>query len=90
MVQQTHDFSNHLKKQLDGFEKPELESLFETLSSLIYKLNRNGVLSVQRTCFGCRFYQKNKESDYCNLLKKDLLKSEIRLDCPEFEERAVS
>jgi DNA-binding MarR family transcriptional regulator len=88
IVSLTYDFSNPLKKQIDGFSTSELESLFGTLSQLIYKLNRDGILSIQRTCFGCKFYQKNQESDYCNLLQKELLNNEIRLDCPEFEEKA--
>lgn len=87
IVSQTNDFSNSLKKQVDGFSKSELESLFGTLSQLIYKLNRNGILKVQRTCYGCKFYERNKEVDFCNLLEKELLSNEIRLDCPEFEEK---
>lgn len=87
IISQTYDFSNPLKKQIDSFSSSELESLFGTLSQLIYKLNRNGILSVQRTCYGCKFYQKNQESDYCNLLQKELLNREIRLDCPEYEEK---
>jgi hypothetical protein len=87
MVSQTYDFSNPLKKQIDGFSPSELESLFGTLSELIYKLNRYGILSVQRTCYGCKFYQKTQEVHYCNLLKKELMTQEIRLDCPEYEEK---
>ncbi len=87
IVSQTYDFSNPLKKQVDSFSQSELESLFGTLSQLIYNLNRNGILSVQRTCYGCKFYEKKQESDYCNLLKKELLNQEIRLDCPEFVEK---
>ncbi|WP_298758751.1 MarR family winged helix-turn-helix transcriptional regulator [uncultured Psychroserpens sp.] len=87
MISEIHDFANPLKSQLDHFNQPELESLFETISELIYKLNRTGVLTVQRTCFGCQFYQKNETSDYCRLLEKELLSKDIRLDCPEFEEK---
>ncbi len=87
IVSQTNDFSNPLTKQVNSFSQSELESLFGTLSQLIYKLNRNGILSVQRTCYGCKFYEKNKKLDYCNLLQKELLRQEIRLDCPEFENR---
>lgn len=87
IVSQTYDFSNPLKKQVDSFSQAELESLFDTLSQLIYKLNRTGILSVQRTCYGCKFYQKNDESDYCNLLQKVLFNEDIRLDCPEYEEK---
>ncbi|GJM27707.1 MAG: hypothetical protein DHS20C17_03420 [Cyclobacteriaceae bacterium] len=88
IVSQTYDFSSPLKKQVDDFSQSELESLFSTLSQLIFKLNRNGILSVQRTCFGCKFYEKNNGNDYCSLLQKELLSQEIRLDCPEFEEKA--
>ncbi|WP_460218288.1 MarR family winged helix-turn-helix transcriptional regulator [Psychroserpens sp. MEBiC05023] len=90
IVSQTYDFSNPLKEQVDKLSTSELDSLFETLSQLIYKLNRNGILSVQRTCYGCKFHHKNKGSDYCNLLQKELLNNEIRLDCPEFEEKGSS
>ena len=88
LVTETHDFSNPLKKQIDSFDPSELVDLFGTLSELIYKLNKNGILSVQRTCYGCTFYQKNTESDYCNLLKKELFRQDIRIDCPEYEEKA--
>lgn len=66
----------------------ELESLLGTLSQLIYKLNRNGILRIQRTCYGCKFYERSQEVHYCNLLQKELSSNEIRLDCPEYEEKA--
>lgn len=90
MVSQTYDFSHPLKQHVDVFSQSELESLFGTLSQLIYKLNRSGILSVQRTCFGCKFYERTNDHDYCNLLQKELLSQEIRLDCPEFEEKTSS
>ncbi len=86
-VAETNDFADPLKVQIDSFEQTDLDAVFKTLGELIYKLNRNGILTVQRTCYGCIFYQKNKDSDYCNLLQKELLNQDIRLDCPEFEEK---
>lgn len=88
MVTQTNDFAMPLKNQIDNFNESELTGLLNTLSNLIYKLNYNGVLTVQRTCYGCKYYQKNKETNYCNLLQKVLMTTEIRLDCPEYEEKA--
>ena len=88
IVSKTDDFSNPLKKQFEGLSTSELENLFGTLSEVIHKLHRTGILSVQRTCYGCKFYQKNQDSSYCNLLEKKLTTPEIRLDCPEFEEKA--
>jgi len=87
IVSQTYDFSNPLKKQIDSFSQGDLESLFETLSTLIYKLNNIGILSVQRTCYGCKFYKKNNDSHYCNLLENELQTKEIRIDCPEYQEK---
>ncbi|MFH6605076.1 MarR family winged helix-turn-helix transcriptional regulator [Maribacter algicola] len=88
LVTETNDFAKPLKKQIDKFDESELGSLFDTMSQLIYQLNRSGILTVQRTCYGCTFYQKNGRTDYCNLLEKELKTTEIRLDCPEFEEKA--
>ena len=90
IILQTNDLASPLKSQIDTLEKIDLDTIFKTLSELIYKLNRNGILSVQRTCFGCKFYQKNETSDYCNLLNKQLFNNDIRLDCPEFEEKISS
>ncbi len=86
-VAETNDFASPLKGQIDTFDETELKNIFETLSRLIYKLNQNGVLSVQRTCFGCRFYEENGKTSYCKLLEKELKNKDIRLDCPEFEEK---
>ena len=87
---ETNDFADPLKSHLVSFKPTDLESVFQTLSQLIYKLNRSGILTVQRTCYGCTFYQKNKDIEYCNLLEEELLNQDIRLDCPEFEEKVPS
>lgn len=85
IVAQTDDFANPLKTQLDTMDQSDLEGVFKTISELIYKLNRTGIITVQRTCFGCRFYEKRPGADYCNLLKKDLHNPDIRVNCPEYE-----
>lgn len=87
IVSETENFAHPLKKQLKGISNENLESTFETLTTLIYKLNQIGILTVQRTCYGCKFYQKNNHQHFCNLLDKELLNSEIRIDCNEFEDK---
>ncbi|OEK09758.1 MarR family transcriptional regulator [Flavivirga aquatica] len=87
IVQETENFAHPLKKQLNSIQNDDLESTFETLSKLIYKLNQIGILTVQRTCYACKFYKKNKKQHFCNLLNKELINSELRIDCTEFEER---
>lgn len=85
VVLEVENFANPLKNQLAGIDDNDLESTFKTLSKLIFKLNRIGILTVQRTCYACKFYQTKDEKHFCNLLEKELLDSEIRIDCEEFE-----
>jgi hypothetical protein len=59
--------------------------VYQSLLELIAKLNRAGIITVQRMCFSCRFYQPGEKNDYCRLLKKKLYKSDLRVDCPEYE-----
>lgn len=87
IIKQTQNFSEPLKKEIATFSPAELEELSGTLNQLIFQLNRKGILTVQRTCFGCDFYSKHGNKDYCNLLEKELMTSEIRLDCPEYVEK---
>ncbi|WP_242204007.1 MarR family winged helix-turn-helix transcriptional regulator [Aestuariivivens insulae] len=85
IISETENFAYPIKEQIDTIEQDNLEQTFKALSQLIFKLNKIGVLTVQRTCYACKFYQKNDNTHFCNLLEKKLLNSEIRIDCPEFE-----
>lgn len=87
IISETKNLGEPLQKTIDTVDKTELDAMFSTLSKLIYQLNRNGILTVQRTCFGCSFYDKKESKDYCNLLNKTLVSTDIRLDCPEFMEK---
>ncbi|MEW4925697.1 MarR family transcriptional regulator [Algibacter sp. 2305UL17-15] len=85
IVLETENFAYPLHNQLNGIDNDDLDQTFKTLTTLIYKLNKIGVLTVQRTCYACKFYQKNGNQHFCNLLEKELQNSEIRIDCGEFE-----
>ncbi|GAA4274406.1 MarR family winged helix-turn-helix transcriptional regulator [Aquimarina gracilis] len=86
-VSETENFANPIQQQLEKFDEAQKESLFNVITLLIHKLNKSGVLSVQRTCYACKFYEKREKHDYCNLINVDLKNSDIRLDCPEFEKK---
>jgi DNA-binding MarR family transcriptional regulator len=86
-VSEIQDFTSPLETQINNLKETDLEGLFETLSALIFKLNQNGILTVQRTCYGCSFFEKNETSNFCKLLEKELTTNDIRLDCPEFIEK---
>ena len=85
MVSDTEHFANPIKK--NSLSASEQEQMLIYLSKLIYGLNRAEILTVQRTCYGCRFYEKKTSTHYCNLMKMDLADKDIRLDCPEFEKK---
>lgn len=86
MVKRTENFADPMRDQFQ-IAPEELQNLFGTLSKFIYQLNKAGILNVQRTCYGCKFYDKKSKTDYCNLLQKELQPSDIRIDCPEYSER---
>lgn len=85
-ISETENFALPIKDQLNHINTNDLEQVFSILSQLIFKLNKTGVLTVQRTCYACKFYEKTSQQHFCKLLNKSLVNSEIRLDCPEFEE----
>ncbi|KYG85275.1 MarR family transcriptional regulator [Roseivirga seohaensis] len=85
LIQALDSYSQPLERILSDQEEQNLNTLYATLTKLIFQLNKNGVLSVQRTCFGCKFYSKTESNHFCTFLQKELIDTEIRLDCPEFE-----
>lgn len=88
VVAETAGFTSPLKEQIDKIGPADLESIYKSLSQLIHQLNESGILSVQRICFSCRFYEKKNGSGYCNLLDASLTPKDIRIDCQEFEGKA--
>lgn len=85
IVNETENFANPIQKQFSAETTEDLQQLFFTLSKVIYKLNKVGILTVQRTCYACKFYDNQGENHYCNLLDKRLQNNDIRIDCEEFE-----
>lgn len=85
ITEKTERFAQPLEQLISEIAKSEKELIWETLSSLIYQLNKLEIITVQRTCFNCQFYNKST-SNYCTLLDMALAPADIRLDCPEFVE----
>jgi DNA-binding MarR family transcriptional regulator len=57
-----------------------LMSMLET----IYQLNQNGIISTQRMCYNCYYYNGDRQqAHFCNLMQKDLAIDELRIECPE-------
>jgi DNA-binding MarR family transcriptional regulator len=85
LLLQIEDFALPIKHQLETIDQAEIKQLYHTITTLIHGLNKSGILSIQRNCHSCAFYEKKAKGHYCNFLKQPLENHEIRLDCPEYE-----
>lgn len=85
MVKATEQFANPFKETLDQFTSNEQKQLFNHIVKIIFTLNRKKVLTVQRMCYNCRFYEKIQKGHFCRLMDTKLQDEDIRLDCPEYE-----
>jgi DNA-binding MarR family transcriptional regulator len=84
-----------LTGMIENFTKP-LDGAIATLSpqqkneflvsvlDLIFRLNQNGIISTQRMCYNCYYYNGDrKQAHFCNLMQKELAIDELRIECPE-------
>lgn len=86
IVRQTENFAASLQKIIAGFSESEKDFLWHILSRLIFQANRQGLITVQRMCFNCKFYEQSNQESFCRLLNQKLESKDIRFDCPEFIE----
>jgi DNA-binding MarR family transcriptional regulator len=89
------DKGKHVAENVENFTGPldgaiasllptQKEYLLTSVLDLIYKLNKQGIISTQRMCFTCGYYGGNRgDYHYCNLMQKPLTLDEVRLDCAE-------
>ena len=85
MVKETHHFAQPLQENVESMDENQRDELYAALHQLINQLNQTGILSVQRICTNCQFYQASPGQHYCNLLKIELAETAIQIDCPEHQ-----
>lgn len=78
-------FASSIEKPIEKLTQEQTTVMLNGLLKLIYDLNQSGIITIQRMCFTCSYYNSDNGIHYCNLLKAKLAESEIRLDCPEHE-----
>jgi DNA-binding MarR family transcriptional regulator len=84
-VAQTAHFADPMLGSIAKISPAEKGILLKQLLGVIAQLQGSGIISLQRMCFSCRFYQKNGEGHFCRFLNKSLGNTELRVDCGEFE-----
>ncbi len=90
IVQATQDYADPITQLMAKIADRDQMILWEAICGLITQLNRQNVISVQRTCLACRHHALQNEHHFCTLLNKKLEAQDIRIDCPEFEMSPIS
>ncbi len=85
IADRTTQFAQAFQGVLATVSEPEKQQLYPTLLTLIEGLTQRGLITQQRMCRTCRFFDSKPEQAYCKLLNKPLIPSELRIDCPEHE-----
>lgn len=84
LARKVEDFANPMQASVQHMPADKQAGLLEQLLGLIHDLNRNLVITPQRMCFNCNFYEKKGKLHYCNLVNVFLKAGDLRVDCPEF------
>ncbi len=84
IVDKTKDFTEPINAIMESFSKNEQRQFFHFISKTIQHLNRTGLLTVQRSCSGCQYFDRRRKQPYCQLIQEKLIDG-VRIDCPDFE-----
>jgi DNA-binding MarR family transcriptional regulator len=78
------NFTGPLDGAIAALSPQQKEYLLSSVLDLIYRLNQMGIISTQRMCFNCYYYNGDRaQNHYCNLVQAPLAYDTIRFECPE-------
>ncbi len=83
MARSSSLFAYGIEKPVSAFSNSQKEQFLYILLNLIKGLSDEGIISLQRMCLSCQFYNNTKTSHFCKLMQKSLPDSGLRIDCPE-------
>lgn len=63
------------------------QQLFAVLGGIISDLHASGVITVQRMCQTCKYYDRRGEIHYCQLLERRLGTGELQIDCADHQQK---
>lgn len=78
-------FANPVYESVTNLTEIQQQVLLSSLLEMIQKLQIAGIISMNRMCLSCRFYEKKPADHYCRLLKTALKNTELRIDCKEYK-----
>ncbi|PHS30476.1 MAG: MarR family transcriptional regulator [Sulfurovum sp.] len=90
LAEKIQNYAQPLDEILKEFPQEVKSTLFLTLRDMLRALNNKKLLAPLRMCTSCHYFTLKEGQAYCNLLETPLKDEEIRLDCPEYENRELS
>ena len=89
IAQKTSLFAKELFAPIEKLNPEEKENLLLNLLGIIHHLQKAGIITLQRMCFTCIHYRSDHPGGkhFCNLLNIKLEATDLRIDCPEHEEK---
>ncbi len=88
IADKTSFFTKEIREPIDRLDQDDKENLLLNLIGIIQHLNKAGVITIQRMCTTCSYYQPSSgdgQKHFCKLLNQDLHVTDLRIDCPEYE-----
>ena len=76
-------FANAMSYPVQLLDNTRRSNLLDSLLDMIRQLHEAGVITTQRMCKTCRFFEPGREQHYCVWMKQRLTVADLRLDCPE-------
>ncbi|GAA4438731.1 hypothetical protein GCM10023091_19690 [Ravibacter arvi] len=87
LADKTSFFTREIRTPIDRLAPDDKENLLLSLLDIIRHLNQSEVITIQRMCTTCAYYQSsgNGQKHFCRLLNENLHVTALRVDCPEHE-----
>lgn len=87
IADKTSFFTKEIHTPIDSLHPDEKNNLLLSLFSIIQHLNKSQVITIQRMCMTCTYYEssENGQKHFCKLLNQALHTSDLQIDCPEHE-----
>lgn len=81
----TSFFTKEFQKPINELHPDDKENLLLSLLNIIRHLNKSGVITVQRMCMNCSYYQPSEDGQnhFCKLLNQNLHITDLQIDCAE-------
>lgn len=87
IANETASFTKEIRTPIDKLRQDDKENMLLSLLDIIRHLNQSGIITIQRMCMNCAYYQQSGQghNHFCKLLNQNLHIKELRIDCPEHE-----